>query len=189
MLSNIDQLFYFQRIGRGGGFCLVWRNGKKTSFTTAIPDEVDELVEVISSHLKKFKQSAGNLHFLFQSVSLSISTVSLSLHITDQPLYILLPSSFLHPSVKQIQLLKDIFKCKSTRFDIDNEEHVILLKRLWETLMPKDPLPPGKSGEELVGKHWKKIGFQGMNPATDFRKYLPSRYYSNLALYLSLFTQ
>ncbi len=77
MLSNIDQLFYFQRIGRGGGFCLVWRNGKKTSFTTAIPDEVEELVEVISSHLKKFKQSAGNIHFPFQSISLSIYYLSL----------------------------------------------------------------------------------------------------------------
>jgi len=66
-------------------------------------------------------------------------------------------------SIKQIQLLKDIFRCKSTKFEIDIPEHELLLRRLWQVSMP------GKKLDSLVSNQWKLIGFQGANPATDFR--------------------
>lgn len=69
---------------------------------------------------------------------------------------------FNQSTIKQIQLLKDIHKCKATQFDASVPEHEALLLRLWSTLMPDTPL----SG--MVSKQWKLIGFQGNNPATDF---------------------
>jgi hypothetical protein len=48
-------------------------------------------------------------------------------------------------------------------YDPANAEHVALLKRLWRAVHPKDPVP------EAVSADWERIGFQGANPATDFR--------------------
>jgi len=66
-------------------------------------------------------------------------------------------------TIKQIQLLKDIWKCKSTTFDPNSREHIELLKRLWQKLNPNIVL------DGLVSPQWKMIGFQGNNPGTDFR--------------------
>jgi len=109
--------------GRNGGCCIFWKNGKKSSFVAAIPGEAEELVEVVKSHLKKFKQA----------------------------------------TIRQIQLLKDIFKCKSTKFDSSLPEHEALLKRLWVTVKPDLELTG------LISNQWKILGFQGNNPSTDFR--------------------
>lgn len=48
-------------------------------------------------------------------------------------------------------------------FDPLNQSHEAKLKELWSLLMPE---------EELTGRiseQWKLIGFQGVDPATDFR--------------------
>lgn len=90
---------------------------------------------------------------------------------------------FKQSTIKQIQLLKDIWKCRSTPFDEKNPGHQMLLTRLWKILMPDVQL------EGFVSPQWKLLGFQvniisfilstesfvfffkkGNNPATDFRK-------------------
>lgn len=45
----------------------------------------------------------------------------------------------------------------------ENEEHEDLLRRLWAALRPGVPL------EARVTDQWSEIGFQGRDPATDFR--------------------
>jgi hypothetical protein len=95
------------------GSCIIyWKNGKRTSFIAVLPDERDELIEVIGSHLKKFKQSTG---------------------IILKPMYLEYNIIFTI-IVKQIQLLKDIYRCKVTKFNPDFPEHAALLKRLWTVL-------------------------------------------------------
>jgi len=44
-----------------------------------------------------------------------------------------------------------------------NEEHEAMLRKLWSTMNPKDEL------DNRISQKWKKMGFQGTNPATDFR--------------------
>eukprot|EP01117_Protostelium_nocturnum_P013972 TRINITY_DN5270_c0_g1_i3.p1 TRINITY_DN5270_c0_g1~~TRINITY_DN5270_c0_g1_i3.p1 ORF type:complete len:623 (+),score=239.23 TRINITY_DN5270_c0_g1_i3:163-2031(+) len=105
-----------------GGCVIYWKNGKKSSFVTAIPEDVFELVEVVGTHLKSFNQS----------------------------------------TIKQIQMIKDIYRTKTTQFDSDSTQHLFLLSRLWKATHLNGEM-------ELVSREWKKIGFQGTNPSTDFR--------------------
>jgi len=105
-----------------GGCCLQWKNGQKSTFVTAMPEEIFELVEVVGAHVKRYNQA----------------------------------------SLKQIQLLKDIYKCKSTPFNPETPEHVMLLERLWKAMNIRGEF-------QQVSPLWKTIGFQGINPATDFR--------------------
>lgn len=98
----------------GGGCCIYWKNGKKSSFVTLLPDEREELIEVVGAHMKHFKQA----------------------------------------TIKQIQLIKDIYKCKSTKFDPTSSEHQRLLNRLWSSLMPEEQITG------MVSPQWKEIGFQ-----------------------------
>eukprot|EP01080_Neovahlkampfia_damariscottae_P005347 gene5347-9156_t len=48
-------------------------------------------------------------------------------------------------------------------FDPSNEKHVALLKQLWSNINPHTKL------KDLISEQWSDIGFQGKNPATDFR--------------------
>lgn len=52
---------------------------------------------------------------------------------------------------------------RKTKYDSNNEEHEKLLLQLWELLRPEVRLTQRKS------KEWGEIGFQGDDPATDFR--------------------
>lgn len=65
----------------------------------------------------------------------------------------------------QVSIYK-LDKLKKTKFDQNNEEHWQLLDDLWNILMPDTKRSHKKEGED-----WKKIGFQGSNPATDLRGY------------------
>lgn len=70
---------------------------------------------------------------------------------------------FKQSTLKQINLLKDIYNVKSTKFDSTFVEHRELLARLWKAVFPERTL------ESFVGPHWKELGFQGNDPSTDFR--------------------
>ena len=48
-------------------------------------------------------------------------------------------------------------------FDKKNQEHEKKLQRLWDNLMP------GKVLKGRLTEQWIEIGFQGKDPATDFR--------------------
>jgi len=50
-----------------------------------------------------------------------------------------------------------------TTYDKNNEQHEKMLLKLWKLLFPDTPL------ENRVSKQWKMLGFQGTDPATDFR--------------------
>lgn len=50
-----------------------------------------------------------------------------------------------------------------TPYDKENPEHEKMLMDLWTTLYPDQKL------EARVCKQWKLLGFQGNDPATDFR--------------------
>jgi len=73
-------------------------------------------------------------------------------------------TKFRQSAIKQIQILKDIWKCKTTVVDLKNKEHENLLIRLFKNIFPNDPIP------QIPSKDWKKLGFQEMNPEIDFRK-------------------
>ncbi|KAI9483034.1 MAG: ELMO/CED-12 family-domain-containing protein [Benjaminiella poitrasii] len=61
------------------------------------------------------------------------------------------------------QLLNDIERQVNTKYDTTNKEHEEKLLQLWRCLMPDTEL------ESRVSKQWTDIGFQGNDPATDFR--------------------
>jgi hypothetical protein len=52
---------------------------------------------------------------------------------------------------------------KATAYDANNGEHEAMLLALWSALMPEQTLTARKT------KQWGQIGFQGSDPASDFR--------------------
>lgn len=61
------------------------------------------------------------------------------------------------------QLCVECEELRKTPYDAENPEHESLLLKLWNLLMPYDPL------DARVTKQWQNIGFQGDDPKTDFR--------------------
>eukprot|EP00947_MAST-08B_sp_MAST-8B-sp1_P001756 g1756.t1 len=59
--------------------------------------------------------------------------------------------------------IEEMLRLKSTAYSSDNAEHEALLEELWTLLMPEDR----RSGR--ITEEWGTIGFQGTDPATDFR--------------------
>lgn len=51
----------------------------------------------------------------------------------------------------------------STKYDTENTAHERKLRELWNLMMPTEAL------KNRISSQWTKIGFQGKDPATDFR--------------------
>lgn len=60
-------------------------------------------------------------------------------------------------------LKKEMREMADTAFDGQNAQHEEKLLRIWKELRPEEPL------KERFSKQWQEIGFQGKDPATDFR--------------------
>lgn len=56
-----------------------------------------------------------------------------------------------------------IEKIRIITFDFDSTIHVDNLRKFWNLLTKNKPLP------NLITRDWIDLGFQGENPATDFR--------------------
>lgn len=73
----------------------------------------------------------------------------------------------LRVSVVQIyayrNLLFEIESLRAISYDSENDDHERRLSELWRNLVPDQEL------KKRIGKHWTQIGFQGEDPATDFR--------------------
>lgn len=61
------------------------------------------------------------------------------------------------------KLVAEINTRTHTKYDTDNKAHELLLMDLWSSLMVDIPL------EGRITRQWGQIGFQGSDPATDFR--------------------
>ena len=66
-------------------------------------------------------------------------------------------------SVLSVNRLLAELEAAKTPYSESNVTHEKLLMRLWDVLRPHQPLSARKS------KDWEQLGFQGDNPATDFR--------------------
>lgn len=70
---------------------------------------------------------------------------------------------FLRKIISYNKVLGEVESLRSTKYDEEDSEHEKLLYKLWELLKGDDKL------EERRTSRWGEIGFQGKNPATDFR--------------------
>ncbi|KAI8974975.1 ELMO/CED-12 family-domain-containing protein [Pilobolus umbonatus] len=61
------------------------------------------------------------------------------------------------------QLIQEVTEQASTPYDTENPTHEQKLIKLWHQMKPNVPLEARRSDQ------WTEIGFQGTNPATDFR--------------------
>ncbi|XP_046390822.1 ELMO domain-containing protein 2 [Ischnura elegans] len=61
------------------------------------------------------------------------------------------------------QLLHEVERLRATPYDSSNPDHEEKLLLLWSLLKPEEPL------DGRISKQWQDIGFQGDDPATDFR--------------------
>ncbi|XP_012289039.1 ELMO domain-containing protein 2 [Orussus abietinus] len=61
------------------------------------------------------------------------------------------------------QLCVECEELRRTPYNTDDPKHELLLLKLWNLLMPHEPL------DARVTKQWQDIGFQGDDPKTDFR--------------------
>lgn len=65
--------------------------------------------------------------------------------------------------IYQAQRLKRLARWKEIAYDKTNQQHEEMLLRLWEVTFPSQQLTARESDQ------WKSMGFQGKDPATDFR--------------------
>mmetsp|Transcript_25962 Transcript_25962/g.33088 ORF Transcript_25962/g.33088 Transcript_25962/m.33088 type:complete len:281 (-) Transcript_25962:81-923(-) len=65
--------------------------------------------------------------------------------------------------LNQIQYLKELWEFKKTPYSSEDAAHEDILLRYWQLVFPDSPL------ESRITSQWGKIGFQGKDPATDFR--------------------
>ncbi|KAG1464270.1 hypothetical protein G6F56_005116 [Rhizopus delemar] len=61
------------------------------------------------------------------------------------------------------RVLEQVNNSVLTPYDSQNKEHEEKLSRLWKTMKPNEPL------KSRISSQWVDIGFQGTDPATDFR--------------------
>lgn len=61
-------------------------------------------------------------------------------------------------------LTYDLNDRSQTRYDSSNKSHERKLYDLYAALLPSEPQPAARISDD-----WKRLGFQGQNPATDFR--------------------
>jgi len=67
------------------------------------------------------------------------------------------------PSKQALDVLDYLKHTASIPYDTSNIEHESILQDTWNLLMPYTPLP------DRITSMWGAIGFQGRDPATDFR--------------------
>lgn len=70
---------------------------------------------------------------------------------------------FLSKILSYNKVLKNCDEVRSIPFNEETKEHEMMLMKLWNLLKPNEEL------KERYTSQWGEIGFQGKNPATDFR--------------------
>jgi hypothetical protein len=58
---------------------------------------------------------------------------------------------------------------KSTKFDPFRSDHYNLLESVWDCMKPGIRRRPKETGGLLASEDWGEVGFQGVDPASDFR--------------------
>lgn len=71
-------------------------------------------------------------------------------------------TKFFRKTISYNVLLSEVDEIRNTPYDEENKEHETLLEKFWLSIM-EEPI------SERYSKDWGDIGFQGTNPATDFR--------------------
>eukprot|EP01103_Thecamoeba_quadrilineata_P016407 TRINITY_DN5478_c0_g1_i1.p1 TRINITY_DN5478_c0_g1~~TRINITY_DN5478_c0_g1_i1.p1 ORF type:complete len:487 (-),score=91.91 TRINITY_DN5478_c0_g1_i1:72-1532(-) len=71
--------------------------------------------------------------------------------------------AFKYARLAQILRLKELWNSKKTSFNSEKSHHESMLDRLWSSAFPNQVL------DKRISPLWKQLGFQGNDPATDFR--------------------
>jgi hypothetical protein len=108
----------------------------------------------------------GSPHPLFQFRWTDKSTTEFSVPEYAQELYEVIITHLDRYSIsftRQVNCLQQRWKLTKTPYDPTNTEHENMLLHLWQTAFPDIPL------KDRISKQWGDLGFQGKDPATDFR--------------------
>ncbi|XP_047528601.1 ELMO domain-containing protein 2 [Vanessa atalanta] len=124
--------------------------------------DVKEVVSFLDSIVKERRFISSQFHQILDpsiNIILRVKKINPKLHDAFVPSF--------RRSLQQIwcyrQLVDEIEDLRRTQFDSNNLDHEDKLLKLWDLLVPNNPL------EARVTKEWQYIGFQGDDPKTDFR--------------------
>ncbi|KAJ3057710.1 ELMO domain-containing protein 2, partial [Podochytrium sp. JEL0797] len=87
---------------------------------------------------------------------------------TNKPQTVLLKSC-LEIIASTMQLMHTLNKRAAEQYDRTNKKHEIQLDKFWKLAMDNGSETAGEKLESRMGKQWARVGFQGVDPATDFR--------------------
>jgi len=65
--------------------------------------------------------------------------------------------------LKQMGYVRSLYKKRNELYDKTNPNHENLLLSFWNVVFPEDPI------DDRISPQWKRLGFQGNDPSTDFR--------------------
>jgi hypothetical protein len=114
-----------------------------------------------STQLSAEKQQLSSSNCQINAISKSIALKKQFLSTNEPAIQVL--SFSLNRIYESNQLLQEIEFQVTTKYDTANTQHEAKLIELWNNLKPDTPL------ESRHTKQWTDIGFQGNDPATDFR--------------------
>lgn len=124
----------------------------------------------VAKSLKRSKQLAeqGKLIFSLQTFSVvEVKTEIVSKKSLDKEAPRLLIPNLTH-CLQSLRLVNAVhgklMEHKNVTFTYDNPDHIRLLERLWVNLKPDN-----RRSKDRKSKEWGALGFQGVDPATDFR--------------------
>lgn len=121
------------------GFYMEWKDKTKDEFYT---QHFEELEETLGIHLKRYKKN-----------KVARVTQVKGEGERDFFFFLIFKSSF----------SAELWALQRVAYDKNNPDHEKELMELWTLINPDQPL------ESRVSPQWKSIGFQGNDPATDFR--------------------
>lgn len=161
-LRRFTRLCELQRICYGSENGAPRKKGVEQSMALSRQASIKTLIEKLNNSIDN-KVSAHEFHNHIIPYAISIISKTKQIKPKVHPAFAPALATCIETIWSYRRLCADIEAIRQTAYDCENIEHETKLLKLWNLLMPTQPL------ENRITMQWQDIGFQGDNPMSDFR--------------------
>lgn len=160
-LRRFTRLCELQRICYGSESGASRKKGVEQSLTLSRQASIKTLIEKLNSSIDNKTSHEFHEQLIPYAISIILKTKQIKpkVHPDFSPAL----ATCIETIWSYRRLCADIEAIRQTAYDYENFEHETKLLKLWNLLMPTQPL------EKRITMQWQDIGFQGDNPMSDFR--------------------
>lgn len=161
-LRRFTRLCELQRICYGSENGAPRKKGVEQSMALSRQASIKTLIEKLNNSIEN-KVSAHEFHEQIIPYAISVILTTKQIKPKVHPDFAPALATCIETIWSYRRLCADIETIRQTAYDCENIEHEMKLLKLWNLLMPTQPL------EKRITMQWQDIGFQGDNPMSDFR--------------------